>query len=103
MPNKALHWMAIPLRSTATSELCSWRTGRDGNRPKQQTGRADRGVSHRSGTLPPWADCDHKLQGSAKGGYRRVDTDDLNILIANWMVKEPPHGPGIPADCLDRP
>ena len=40
-------------------------------------------------------DADGKAQGSAKTGIYYVGTDDLNILIAAWQVKEPQHGPGI--------
>lgn len=40
-------------------------------------------------------DADGKKQGSAKTGYARVSTDDLNILISAWGVKEAPAGPGI--------
>jgi hypothetical protein len=48
------------------------------------------------------ADFFHDAQGSAtKGGLMRVSTNDLNILLANWMVREPPFGLGVPADCLN--
>ena len=32
-----------------------------------------------------------------------VDDDDVAILNIWWMVKEPPHGPGVPADCPTGP
>jgi len=40
-------------------------------------------------------DADGKAQGSEKTGIYYVGTNDLNILIAAWQVKEPPNGPGI--------
>jgi hypothetical protein len=46
------------------------------------------------------ADFDHLRQGSGIAGYARVSTDDLDILIAQWMIKEPTKGLGIPSDCL---
>ena len=30
---------------------------------------------------------------------KRVDTVDLAELVYWWQVREPPHGPGVPADC----
>ncbi|UCG57204.1 MAG: hypothetical protein JSU70_20355, partial [Phycisphaerales bacterium] len=45
------------------------------------------------------ADFDHDKGGSEKTGFYRVGPTDLNILIQNWLVKEPPHGPGLLADC----
>jgi hypothetical protein len=40
-------------------------------------------------------DADGKSQGAAKTGIYYVGTNDLNVLIASWLVKEPPTGPGI--------
>ncbi|UCG55809.1 MAG: hypothetical protein JSU70_13170 [Phycisphaerales bacterium] len=40
-------------------------------------------------------DADGARSGSAKAGYYHVGTADLNVLIASWLVKEPPFGPGI--------
>ena len=40
-------------------------------------------------------DADGDKQGSDKTGHHYVGTNDLNVLISAWMVKEPPHGPGI--------
>jgi hypothetical protein len=61
-------------------------------------------------TVPPiggggiCADFARDAQGSAtKGGLMRVSTNDLNILLANWLIKEPPQGHGVPPDCLDCP
>jgi hypothetical protein len=45
------------------------------------------------------ADFAHNKQGSAKTGYTRVDTDDLDLMSAYWQEKEPPKGSGTPADC----
>jgi len=45
------------------------------------------------------ADFAHDVEGSTKTGFFRVHFNDLNILIANWNVKEPTFGPGIPQDC----
>jgi len=45
------------------------------------------------------ADFAHDVEGSTKTGFFRVHFNDLNILIANWNVKEPTFGPGIPKDC----
>ena len=46
------------------------------------------------------ADFMRNEQGNPKQGFWRVGTDDLNILIHNWLIKEPPHGPGLPpVDC----
>jgi len=42
-------------------------------------------------------DADGRLDGSAKTGYYYVGTNDLNVLVAAWEVKEPPLGPGIAA------
>ena len=41
------------------------------------------------------ADFDHDKQGSLFSGYVRVGTNDLNILLSNYIIKEPPRGPGI--------
>lgn len=38
---------------------------------------------------------DGAIAGSPKTGQYWVGTGDLNILIAAWLVKEPPQGPGI--------
>lgn len=51
------------------------------------------------------ADFARNVQGTAKTGYWRVGTDDLNIFLANWQVREPatgttPSGPGV-ADCMN--
>jgi hypothetical protein len=40
-------------------------------------------------------DADGKKQGSAFAGYMYVSTNDLDVVIAAWQVKEPPKGPGI--------
>ncbi len=40
-------------------------------------------------------DADGLKQGSAVTGYWFVGTNDLNILVAGWQVKEAPKGPGI--------
>lgn len=40
-------------------------------------------------------DADGVFGGNAKTGHYRVGPLDLNLLLAAWMVKEPPHGPGI--------
>jgi hypothetical protein len=42
-----------------------------------------------------YGDADNALGGSAKTGLYRVGPADLNILIAAWLVKEAPNGPGI--------
>lgn len=47
------------------------------------------------------ADFDHDIEGCAKSGYFRVKFWDLNILFDSWNIAEPPHGPGLPADCLN--
>jgi hypothetical protein len=49
------------------------------------------------------ADFARDIQGTTKQGFWRVGTNDLNILLASWEVKEPatgttPSGPGL-ADC----
>jgi hypothetical protein len=49
------------------------------------------------GNLLICADIDHKSQ--AFSGTIRVGTADIAIVAANWQVKEPPKGPGIPSDC----
>jgi hypothetical protein len=48
------------------------------------------------------ADFGHDFEGSSKKGYVRVKYNDLGRLIASWYIREPPHGPGLPADCLSR-
>jgi hypothetical protein len=40
-------------------------------------------------------DADGKSQGSALTGFWFVGTNDLNILVAAWQVKEAPKGPGV--------
>jgi hypothetical protein len=40
-------------------------------------------------------DADGIKEGNPKTGYAYVATGDLNALIAGWLVKEPPQGPGI--------
>jgi hypothetical protein len=40
-------------------------------------------------------DVDGAVGGSSKAGYYYVGPADLNVLIASWLLKEPPHGPGI--------
>ncbi|MCK5565761.1 MAG: DNRLRE domain-containing protein [Planctomycetes bacterium] len=55
-------------------------------------------------------DADGKSVGSLFAGYTYVNTDDLNIMSAGWLIKDAPHGPGIagltgpngePAICAD--
>ena len=40
-------------------------------------------------------DADGLKEGGEKAGYWYVGLEDLNILTAAWLVKEPPDGPGI--------
>jgi hypothetical protein len=40
-------------------------------------------------------DADGFTGGSTKAGLYRVGPTDLNVLVSGWLVKEPPHGPGI--------
>ncbi len=40
-------------------------------------------------------DADGKAEGGAATGFYYVGNDDMQILVAAWKVKEPPHGPGI--------
>jgi hypothetical protein len=54
-----------------------------------------------AGKPPCWAyprqchgDADGRAQ-NAKTAYYYVGTNDLNILISAWQIKEPPNGPGI--------
>ncbi|UCG56252.1 MAG: hypothetical protein JSU70_15455 [Phycisphaerales bacterium] len=42
-----------------------------------------------------YGDVDSIFDGDAKTGNYRVGPRDFNLLLAGWMVKEPPHGPGI--------
>jgi hypothetical protein len=42
-----------------------------------------------------YGDADNAMGGSAKTGFFRVGPSDLNVLIAAWLVKEAPQGPGI--------
>jgi hypothetical protein len=41
------------------------------------------------------ADFDRAAQGNPLQGYARVSTDDLNILLASYNVREAPKGPGL--------
>ena len=45
------------------------------------------------------ADFAHNTQGSVKFGFKRIDTDDLDLMSAYWKVLEPPKGSGTPANC----
>ena len=54
---------------------------------------------HHPGEVFLIIDFDHKKAGSPFIGYYRVTQEDLNIMIEYWQVKEPPVGPGVPADC----
>ena len=40
-------------------------------------------------------DADGLKTGNSKTGFANVGPADLNILVNAWLVKEPPHGPGI--------
>lgn len=40
-------------------------------------------------------DADGKKQGTSWTGYWYVGTDDLNVFVLAWLVKEPDKGPGI--------
>lgn len=40
-------------------------------------------------------DTDGVAAGGAQTGYSYVELVDFNVLVAGWLVKEPPHGPGI--------
>jgi len=40
-------------------------------------------------------DADGGAQGAAKTGYYYVGTNDLNVLMAAWQIKQPPYGSGI--------
>lgn len=40
-------------------------------------------------------DADGHRAGNPKTGFVYVGPSDLNILVNAWLVKEPPHGPGI--------
>lgn len=42
-------------------------------------------------------DADGRADGNAGSGLYYVGTQDLNVLVAAWQVKEPPFGPGIAA------
>ena len=57
-----------------------------------------------------YGDADGKSVGSLFAGYTHVNTDDLNILSAGWLIKDVPKGIGIlgitgpngdPAACAD--
>jgi hypothetical protein len=45
------------------------------------------------------ADFAHDRGGNATTGFYRVGPTDLNRLVEYWLVKEPPAGPGVPANC----
>jgi hypothetical protein len=45
------------------------------------------------------ADFARDQQGADKSGVYRVGTNDLNILLDKWLVKEPTFGLGVPPDC----
>jgi hypothetical protein len=45
------------------------------------------------------ADIAHDKQGSGLFGYYYVGSSDLNILVPNYEVKEPPKGPGVDPNC----
>jgi len=45
------------------------------------------------------ADLAHDRQGTSKKGYYYIGSNDLNVLIGSWLVKEPPKGSGVPTDC----
>jgi parallel beta-helix repeat protein len=47
------------------------------------------------------ADYAHNQEGKVRKRFYRVGASDINILAANWKTKEPPDGPGLPADCLN--
>lgn len=49
------------------------------------------------------ADFDHLQEGSTKGGFKRVFIGDLNILIANWNIIEPPHASSTGSVATDCP
>ncbi|UCG59347.1 MAG: hypothetical protein JSU70_07515 [Phycisphaerales bacterium] len=40
-------------------------------------------------------DADGLRTGNSKTGFAYVGPSDLNVLVDAWLVKEPPHGPGI--------
>jgi hypothetical protein len=40
-------------------------------------------------------DADGAQGGGAEMGYYYVGPADFNVLVDGWLVKEPPHGPGI--------
>lgn len=40
-------------------------------------------------------DADGLTEGDASTGIYHVGPQDLNVLVAAWQIKEPPHGPGI--------
>lgn len=44
-----------------------------------------------------YGDADGLKQGSKIGGYYYVGSDDLDIMIPAWLVKDVPKGPGISA------
>ena len=45
------------------------------------------------------ADFARDKEGSEATGFYRVGTTDLNRLVANWLIKEAPKGPGVRGDC----
>ncbi len=42
-----------------------------------------------------YGDADGQAESDGTGGVSYVGTDDLNLLLGAWQVKEPPFGPGI--------
>jgi len=74
------------------------------------TGMADYAQWEAAGSPVCWCyprqchgDADGLKQGSAALGYMYVASNDLNVLISAWQIKDPPKGPGItPAQaCAD--
>ena len=43
-------------------------------------------------------DADGLKQGNALAGYWYVGTDDLDVVITGWQIKNSPHGPGLSGD-----
>jgi hypothetical protein len=50
-----------------------------------------------NGRLLICADVNHASQ--LVGGTVRVGPDDIAVIAANWLIKEPPKGPGLPGTC----
>jgi hypothetical protein len=42
-----------------------------------------------------YGDADGQAESDGAGGVSYVGTNDLNLLLAAWQIKEPPFGPGI--------